>query len=98
MSDIQASLILKPNYFKALRTRARLHLRDGDLESAIRDLEEAISHASEQKAKDELQAELRDAEASLEKARSRKQDHYEVLGAPFSYSTVVYLILTSGNK
>lgn len=81
MSDVQISLILKPNSFKALRTRARLHLRDEDFGSAIRDLAEAILHTAEQRVRNELQAELRDAEFALEKFRSRKQTHYEVLGA-----------------
>lgn len=89
MDDVQASLTLNPTSFKALRTRARLHMHAEDFLSAVGDLQEAMLCATEQYIKDALLLELGEAERALEELRNTKQDYYEVLGRMHSNMSII---------
>ncbi|KAG6809570.1 hypothetical protein H0H92_015753 [Tricholoma furcatifolium] len=79
LADTDASLLLSSSSFKALRTRARLHLHlerfdASDFKSAIENAggEGADAHVRA------LRAELKKAEAALK--RSKTKDYYKILG------------------
>lgn len=81
LADTDASLELLPSSFKALRTRARLHLHFEKYDAAIGDFRSAIEQAEfESSAADvkTLRAELKKAEAALK--RSKTKDYYKILG------------------
>jgi DnaJ family protein C protein 7 len=83
LSDTEASLLLSPNSFKALRTRARIKLHLEDLDACVADFHSAIQQAqTEGSATDAdvraLRAELKKAEAALK--RSKTKDYYKILG------------------
>jgi DnaJ homolog subfamily C member 7 len=81
LRDIDASLILHPSSFKALRTRARLHLHDEKYDSAIADFKSALEQAEFEGADGDvkaLKAEIRKAEVALK--RSKTKDYYKILG------------------
>ena len=79
--DIGTSLDLYPTSFKALRTRARVHLQLGRYEEAVADFRSALEQAglegttADQRA---LREELRKAEVDLK--RSKTKDYYKILG------------------
>lgn len=80
MSDIDASLALSPSSFKALRTRARLHLHAEKYDSAIADFNAALEQAQFEDAAADvkaLRAELQKAEVALK--RSKTKDYYKIL-------------------
>lgn len=86
-SSIEASLSLFPSSFKALRTRARLHLHFERFDSAIADFRSAIEHVSgdsdvggggTEADVRALRSELKKAEAALK--RSKSKDYYKILG------------------
>ncbi|KAJ2913163.1 hypothetical protein MD484_g7255, partial [Candolleomyces efflorescens] len=77
------SLSLSPHSFKALRTRARIHLNLESYDAAIADFKSAIREASaEGSATDAdvraLKQELKKAEVALK--RSKTKDYYKILG------------------
>jgi len=83
LADTDASLLLAPNSFKALRTRARINLHLEQYDSSIADFKSAIQQAqTEGSATDAdvraLQSELKKAEAALK--RSKTKDYYKILG------------------
>ncbi|TFK75058.1 TPR-like protein [Pluteus cervinus] len=83
LEDTDASLLLLPTSFKALRTRARIHLHQEKFDQAIGDFNSAIQQAStEGQANDSdvkaLKSELKKAEAALK--RSKTKDYYKILG------------------
>ena len=83
MADTEASLLLSPSAFKALRTRARILLHQEKFDAAIADFKSAIQQAqTEGSATDAdvraLKAELKKAEAALK--RSKSKDYYKILG------------------
>jgi len=83
LADTDASLTLFPTSFKALRTRARIHLHLEKYESAVADFKSAAQQAkTEGNSTDNdvraLQAELKKAEAALK--RSKTKDYYKILG------------------
>ena len=81
--DTDASLSLIPTSFKALRTRARIHIHLEKYDTAIADFKSAIQQAKTEGNSTEndvraLQAELKKAEAALK--RSKTKDYYKILG------------------
>jgi DnaJ-domain-containing protein 1 len=83
LADTDASLLLAPNSFKALRTRARINLHLEKFDSSIADFKSAIQQAqTEGSATDAdvraLQSELKKAEAAMK--RSKTKDYYKILG------------------
>ena len=79
LADCDACLAVAPTYFKALRTRGRIHLSTEDFEAAVRDLKQAYELAptgSNDEAS--LSREVKDAEVKLKK--SKMKDHYKTLG------------------
>lgn len=83
MADIEESITLNPGNFKALRTRARIHLNLENLEGSVADFKTALEQAKFEDSIAEvrsLQAELKKAEAALK--RSKTKDYYKILGVP----------------
>ena len=81
LTDIEESITLYPGNFKALRTRARIHLHLEDFESSVSDFKAALEQAKFEESVAEvrsLQAELKKAEAALK--RSKTKDYYKILG------------------
>ncbi|CAG8733860.1 6599_t:CDS:2, partial [Acaulospora colombiana] len=78
LSDLELSLQLYPDSWKAVRTRARIRLAQDDFEQAIADFREALELAEggvgNEGAQSELQDELRKAEVLLK--RSKEKDYY----------------------
>ncbi|KAH9973386.1 hypothetical protein BJV74DRAFT_968159 [Russula compacta] len=81
--DTEASLVLQPGSFKALRTRARIRLHNEQYDDAIADFHAALEQAEFESADGDVRAlrtELRRAEAALK--RSKTKDYYKILGVP----------------
>ncbi|KAG6809565.1 hypothetical protein H0H92_015747 [Tricholoma furcatifolium] len=81
LADTDASLLLSPTSFKALRTRARLYLHLERFDASIADFKSAIEHAAGEGTDADvraLRAELKKAEAALK--RSKTKDYYKILG------------------
>jgi DnaJ homolog subfamily C member 7 len=81
LADSNASLELQPSAYKALRTRARIHLHLEKYENAVSDFKSSIEQAEFESASGEvrsLRAELKKAEAALK--RSKTKDYYKILG------------------
>ncbi|GAV99525.1 protein prenylyltransferase [Lentinula edodes] len=83
LSDTEASLILYPNSFKALRTQARVNLALENYEQAVRDFKSAVDEAQKdgsttERDVRELRTELKKAETALK--RSKTKDYYKILG------------------
>lgn len=79
--DTDASLTIAPTSFKALRTRARLHLHLENYDASIADFKSAIQNVSGEGSDADiraLRAELKKAEAALK--RSKTKDYYKILG------------------
>ncbi|KAH9057438.1 hypothetical protein EDB87DRAFT_1751756 [Lactarius vividus] len=79
--DTEASLVLQPGSFKALRTRARIRLHNEQYDDAIADFRSAIEQAEFEGADADVRAlrgELKRAEAALR--RSKTKDYYKILG------------------
>lgn len=80
MTDVSASLKLHPDYYKTLRTRARIRLALEEYQEAIDDFKSALdssmveASAAEQKS---LEKEIRLAEVQLK--RSKGKDYYKIL-------------------
>ncbi|KEP47008.1 DnaJ family C protein [Rhizoctonia solani 123E] len=81
LEDTNASLALNPDSYKALRTRARIHLELEHFEDAVRDFKAAQESAEgEGAAAAEVRAlaeEVRKAEVLLK--RSKSKDYYKIL-------------------
>ncbi|CUA68298.1 DnaJ homolog subfamily C member 7 [Pongo abelii] [Rhizoctonia solani] len=81
LEDTNASLALNPDSYKALRTRARIHLELEHYEDAVRDFKAAQEAAEgESAAAAEVRAlaeEVRKAEVLLK--RSKSKDYYKIL-------------------
>jgi len=79
LADCDACLEINSSYFKALRTRARVHLANEDWEAAVRDFKAAYELAPAG-SNDEagLKREVQEAEGALK--RSKLKDHYKTLG------------------
>ncbi|KAJ7746729.1 hypothetical protein DFH07DRAFT_962814 [Mycena maculata] len=85
LRDTDASLELIPTSFKALRTRARIHLHLENYDNAVADFKSAITQASADGGAGDadvraLKTELKKAEAALK--RSKTKDYYKILGVP----------------
>jgi len=81
--DTEASLVLQPGSFKALRTRARIRLHKEQYDDAIADFRAALEQAEFESADGDaraLRGELKRAEAALK--RSKTKDYYKILGVP----------------
>ncbi|KAH9479103.1 DnaJ-like protein subfamily C member 7 [Psilocybe cubensis] len=83
LHDTDASLLLSPNSYKALRTRARINLHLEKFDAAIADFNSAIQQAQTEGSTTDaevrgLKAELKKAEAALK--RSKTKDYYKILG------------------
>ncbi|KAF7289095.1 hypothetical protein HMN09_01357700 [Mycena chlorophos] len=83
LEDTNASLELSPTSFKALRTRARIHLHLEEYDRCIADFKSAIQQAGMDGSAGEadvkaLKKELKDAELQLK--RSKTKDYYKILG------------------
>ncbi|TFK20257.1 DnaJ domain-containing protein [Coprinopsis marcescibilis] len=83
LTDTEESLKLFPHSFKALRTRARLHLHLEQYDACLADFKSAIEEAENEGSATEadvraLRAELKKAEAALK--RSKTKDYYKILG------------------
>ncbi|KAL0575543.1 hypothetical protein V5O48_006417 [Marasmius crinis-equi] len=83
LADADTSIELVPNSFKALRTRARIHLALDNFEKATFDFKSAISEAQADGSTSDadvraLRNELKKAEAALK--RSKTKDYYKILG------------------
>jgi len=79
--DTEASLVLQPGSFKAMRTRARIRLHKEEYEDAIADFRAALEQAEFESADGDVRAlrgELKRAEAALK--RSKTKDYYKILG------------------
>lgn len=79
--DTEASLVLQPGSFKALRTRARIQLHKEKYDDAIADFRSALEQAEFESADGDVRAlrgELKRAEAALK--RSKTKDYYKILG------------------
>lgn len=81
--DTNASLELQPNSYKALRTRARIHLHLEHFDVCIGDFKSAIQQAGSDGSVGEaeirgLRSELKKAEVALK--RSKTKDYYKILG------------------
>ena len=79
--DTEASLLLQPGSFKALRTRARIELHNEQYDEAIADFRSALEQAEFDGADADvrsLRGELKRAEAALR--RSKTKDYYKILG------------------
>ncbi|KAK4698598.1 hypothetical protein P7C70_g7674, partial [Phenoliferia sp. Uapishka_3] len=79
IADCDECLRLNSQYFKALRTRARVQLAQEEWEGALRDFKAAYELAPAGSADENgLKREVKDAEAKLKK--SKMKDHYKTLG------------------
>jgi len=81
LADTEASLVLLPTSFKALRTRARIHLHLEKFDAAVADFKSSIEQAEFESADADvrsLRAELKKGEAALK--RSKTKDYYKILG------------------
>ena len=81
--DTEASLVLQPSSFRALRTRARIRLHKEQYDDAIADFRAALEQAEFESADGDtraLRGELKRAEAALK--RSKTKDYYGILGVP----------------
>ncbi|KAG6848255.1 hypothetical protein H0H93_001897 [Arthromyces matolae] len=79
--DTDASLILAPHSFKALRTRARLNLHLEKYDASTADFKSAIENVGGEGTEADIRAlrsELKKAEAALK--RSKTKDYYKILG------------------
>ncbi|KAJ6624856.1 hypothetical protein B0H10DRAFT_2004434 [Mycena sp. CBHHK59/15] len=81
--DIDASLVLAPISFKALRTRARINLHLEKYDQAVADFKSAIQQVGMDGSAGDadvraLKTELKKAEAALK--RSKTKDYYKILG------------------
>ncbi|KAH8091743.1 hypothetical protein BXZ70DRAFT_953084 [Cristinia sonorae] len=85
LQDTDASLELNPHSFKALRTRARIHLHLEKYDNAVADFKQAIEQAERDGSSGDadvraLKGELKKAEIALK--RSKSKDYYKILGLP----------------
>ncbi|KAI0923347.1 hypothetical protein AcW1_006333 [Taiwanofungus camphoratus] len=83
LADTEASLLLNPASFKALRTRARINLHLEKYDSAVADFKSALEQAELEGNHADvlaLRSELKKAEAALK--RSKTKDYYKILGVP----------------
>ncbi|KAI0369294.1 DnaJ-domain-containing protein [Pilatotrama ljubarskyi] len=81
LADTEASLELNSTSFKALRTRARIHLHMEKYDAAIADFKSAIEQAGFEGSDADvraLRAELKKAEVALK--QSKTKDYYKILG------------------
>ncbi|KAF7356927.1 hypothetical protein MVEN_01028600 [Mycena venus] len=83
LRDTDASLELTPTSFKALRTRARIHLHLEQYDKCVADFKAAIQQVGMDGSAGEadlraLKTELKKAEAALK--RSKTKDYYKILG------------------
>lgn len=92
LQDITTSLDLNPTSFKALRTRARIHMHFEKFDAAIADFNSALELADNSAEQKSIQAELRKAEAALK--RSKTKDYYKILGKISFYNVVMPILLT----
>ncbi|KAI8990397.1 hypothetical protein BD414DRAFT_299017 [Trametes punicea] len=81
LADTEASLLLNPTSFKAIRTRARIFLHMEKFDAAIADFKTAIEQAGFEGSDADvraLRAELKKAEVALK--QSKTKDYYKILG------------------
>ncbi|KAJ7089731.1 hypothetical protein B0H15DRAFT_269331 [Mycena belliarum] len=83
LRDTDASLLLTPSSFKALRTRARINLHLEQYDQAVADFKSAIQQVGMDGSAGDadvraLKTELKKAEAALK--RSKTKDYYKILG------------------
>jgi len=86
MADVKESLKLHPDYYKTLRTRARIRMALEEYQEAVDDFKSALDSSmieastAEQKA---LEREIRLAEVQLK--RSKGKDYYKILKCVSSF-------------
>ncbi|KIJ30739.1 hypothetical protein M422DRAFT_70960 [Sphaerobolus stellatus SS14] len=83
LNDTNASLVLVSTSYKALRTRARIHLAKEEYDAAITDFKASLEQVrieGSQAEERNLKQELKDAEIALK--RSKSKDYYKILGVP----------------
>jgi tetratricopeptide (TPR) repeat protein len=80
LADVQASLELHPSHAKALRTRARINVHDGNYEAAIEDFKLALESTTLITEKETLRSELKHAEMALVGEQGKPKDYYKILG------------------
>lgn len=90
--DLEVSLKLHPDNWKAVRTRARIHLAKDEFDQAISDLREASELADSSagaapNVQSELREELRKAEVLLK--RSKEKDYYSKFIQPLKIIPVL---------
>ncbi|TFK48414.1 protein prenylyltransferase [Heliocybe sulcata] len=81
LADTDVSLSLSPTSFKALRTRARIHLHMEKYDEAVSDFKASMEQAGVEGSDADVRAlkdELKKAEAALK--RSKTKDYYKILG------------------
>lgn len=81
LADTEASLVLNPASYKALRTRARIHLHLERFDNAVADFKAATEQAEIEGSDADVRAlknELKKAEVALK--RSKTKDYYKILG------------------
>lgn len=76
--ETNSSLFLVPSSFKALRTRARIHLELEKYEEAVQDFKAAQQNAETEPDRKAVIQELKKAEVALK--RSKTKDYYKILG------------------
>ncbi|TIC12958.1 TPR-like protein, partial [Wallemia mellicola] len=76
LKDVDEALKLHPEYTKALRTRARIHLNIENFEESVSDFKKALEFCTMEE-KPALENEVRNAEKELKK--SKRVDHYKIL-------------------
>lgn len=89
LADTEASLVLNSTSFKALRTRARIHLHLEKYDAAIADFKSAIEQAGFEGNDADVRAlrsEQRKAEVALK--QSKTKDYYKILGVERSCTEV----------
>ncbi|KAH9942881.1 DnaJ-domain-containing protein [Amylocystis lapponica] len=90
LKDIDSALNLKPQYFKALRTRARIYVGLELYESAVDDFTAALQHGTAEMSAsdvDALKAELSRTEQAAVLERNKEKDYYKILGLSSRYCT-----------
>ncbi|KZT36872.1 protein prenylyltransferase [Sistotremastrum suecicum HHB10207 ss-3] len=77
--DSNAAIELHPNFFKAIRTRARIHQALENYESCVMDFKNALELTDvDESDRKNLKNELKKAEVLLK--RSKSKDYYKILG------------------
>lgn len=98
LQDIDTSLKYKPNYFKALRTRARIYVGLELFDPAVEDFSAAVEYGSAHMSEEDLsnlKEEMESTEKQAIQHRQKEKDYYKILGAwPLLFILNILLIPT----